>query len=230
MADPRMNNLLKWSIENSGVTLSDPNAPKSGASLDHEALQQLLSGMTGPSDAEMMLKKMSIVMDTDFSLEDRVSAFDDFEMLIENLDNANNMENLGLWTKLVDQLEQEHAELRKYAAWCVGTAVENNVKAQERVRFALFWSSWTMANVCQLLVVGAIPKLVKLATEDPSLDVRKKAVRALSCASRNHQPSLDAVVEHVPSQFKPGKSLDAGDMEHVDSVINKLKAEAEQVR
>jgi len=211
MADPRMNNLLKWSIENSSVTRDDPNAPRTNRELDPEALRALLDGMTGPSDAEMMLRKMAIVMSEDMSLEDRVGAFDDFEMLIENLDNANNMENLGLWTKLVDQLDQEHAELRKYAAWCAGTAVENNVKAQER-----------------LLVVGAIPKLVKLATEDPSLDVRKKAVRALSCASRNHQPSLDAVIEHVPSQFKPEGELDAGNMEHVDTVIHKLKAHAEQ--
>lgn len=133
MADPRMNNLLKWSIENSSVTRDDPNAPRSNRELDPEALRALLDGMTGPSDAEMMLRKMAIIMDAEMSLEDRVGAFDDFEMLIENLDNANNMENLGLWTKLVEQLDQEHAELRKYAAWCAGTAVENNVKAQERV-------------------------------------------------------------------------------------------------
>jgi hypothetical protein len=133
MADPRINNLLKWSIENSGATLNDPDAPKSGRDFDPEALRQLLEGASGPSDAEMMVRKMQLIMNDELSLEDRVSAFDDFEMLIENLDNANNMENLGLWTKLVEQLENEHAELRKYAAWCAGTAVENNVKAQERV-------------------------------------------------------------------------------------------------
>lgn len=85
-----------------------------------------------------MLRKMDIIMSDEHSLEDKVSAFDDFEMLIENLDNANNMENLGLWTKLVDQLEHEEDEIRKYAAWCTGTAVENNARAQERVngRFA----------------------------------------------------------------------------------------------
>jgi hsp70-interacting protein len=36
---------------------------------------------------------------------------------------------------LVDQLDHEEAELRKYAAWCIGTAIENNPRAQERVRF-----------------------------------------------------------------------------------------------
>ncbi|KAF2274209.1 Hsp70 nucleotide exchange factor fes1 [Westerdykella ornata] len=215
MNDPRLNNLLKWSIENSEASRSDPNAPKTDPSrtLDADALRALLTGMTGPSDAEMMLRKMDIIMSDQHSLEDKVSAFDDFEMLIENLDNANNMENLGLWTKLIDQLEHEEAEIRKYAAWCAGTAVENNARAQER-----------------LLVVGAIPTLVKLAIEDPSREVRKKAVRALSCASRNHQPSLDALLEHVPSQYRPEAKLDAGDMAAVDSLIHRLKADAEKPR
>jgi hypothetical protein len=134
MADPRMQNLLKWGIENSEASRNDPNAPKDPArTLDPEALRELLTGMSGPSDAEMMLRKMDIIQDPSFSVEDRVSAFDDFEMLIENLDNANNMENLGLWSRLVEQLEHEEDELRKYAAWCAGTAVENNVRAQERV-------------------------------------------------------------------------------------------------
>ncbi|KAF2744514.1 Fes1-domain-containing protein [Sporormia fimetaria CBS 119925] len=212
MNDPNLNNLLKWSIENSEASRNDPNAPKNPSrNIDPDALRQLLAGMTGPSDAEMMVRKMDFIMNGENSVEDRIQAFDDFEMLIENLDNANNMENLGLWTKLVEQLEHEEDELRKYAAWCTGTAVENNERAQER-----------------LLVVGALPTLVRMATEDPSIDVRKKAVRALSCATRNHQPNLDVVVESVPSQFKPEGKLDAGDMSAVDSLIHKLKAHAER--
>jgi hypothetical protein len=69
-----------------------------------------------------------------------------------------------------------------------------------------------------------------MATEDSSLDVRKKAVRALSCASRNHQPSLDALVESVPTQFKPQSRLDAGDMDAVDSLIHALRTDAERKR
>jgi hypothetical protein len=144
MANPAMNDLLKWSIENSEASRRDPNAQtNSRRELNADALRELLAGMTGPSDAEMMLQKMEIITHPDVSLEDKVAAFDDFEMLIENLDNANNMENLGLWTKLVEQLEHEEDELRKYAAWCTGTAVENNARAQERVSASFSMTSCT---------------------------------------------------------------------------------------
>lgn len=78
----------------------------------------------------------------------------------------------------------------------------------------------------QLLVLGAIPTLVKLATQDEDTTVRKKAIRALSCASRNFQPGLDTVVNHVPSQFKPKDKLDAADMSSVDTLIDQLRASA----
>lgn len=79
-------------------------------------------------------------------------------------------------------------------------------------------------------MLGAIPTLVKLATEDENQAVRKKAVRALSCATRNFQPALDAVVESVPSTFKPEGKLDAADMDSVDSLIDQLRADANRAR
>ncbi len=59
MADPKLTNLLKWSIENSEVSLNDPSAPRDPTrTLDPEALREVLAGLSGPSDAEMMLRKM----------------------------------------------------------------------------------------------------------------------------------------------------------------------------
>src|SRR5687767_6075314 len=70
MANPKMNDLLKWSIENSEASRNDPNAKTSERrQLNADALRELLSGMTGPSDAEMMLNKMSIIEHPDFPLE-----------------------------------------------------------------------------------------------------------------------------------------------------------------
>lgn len=43
-----------------------------------------------------------------------------------------------MWTPLVGVLGDEEGELRLMAAWCVGTAVQNNEKAQERVSFFFF--------------------------------------------------------------------------------------------
>ena len=139
--DPGLNQLLKWSIENSEVPRSDPTSATdnkaerqdwpAGRPLNPDSLRSL---MGGPSDADLMKESMAAIRSPEVSVEDKLVAFDNFEQLIESIDNANNMEALGLWIPLVSQLENEEADIRRMAAWCVGTAVQNNVKAQERVR------------------------------------------------------------------------------------------------
>lgn len=135
MNNPKFNDLLKWGIENSEASRNDPDAPKNpNTQLDPQTLQEILSGMSGPSDAEVMKNKMEVITHPDCTLDQKTIAFEDFEMLIQGIDNANNLEPLKLWVPLIEQLENPEPELRKYAAWCAGTAVENNIKSQERVR------------------------------------------------------------------------------------------------
>lgn len=132
-----MNHLLKWSIENSEKAAADPTSttdPKavrpSGHPLNAEAVNSLFGG---PSDAELMVESMAAITYPENSLENKLVAFDNFEQLIETIDNANNMGVLKLWAPLVELLGNEEASLRRYAAWCLGTAVQNNAKAQEMV-------------------------------------------------------------------------------------------------
>lgn len=40
---------------------------------------------------------------------------------------------MNLWPAIIEQLSNEHAEVRKGSAWVCGTAVQNNPKAQEAV-------------------------------------------------------------------------------------------------
>jgi len=51
-------------------------------------------------------------------------------MLVEQIDNASNLDSLKLWPPLLSMLNSPDAELRRYAAWVIGTAVQNNPKAQ----------------------------------------------------------------------------------------------------
>ncbi|KAH7089609.1 Hsp70 nucleotide exchange factor FES1 [Paraphoma chrysanthemicola] len=207
MNDPSLNNLLKWGIQNSEASRNDAaTAPQPMSDIDKAALMQLISGMQPKSDADSMRDNMNVVKDTEQSIENREQAFENFQMMVENLDNANNIESLGLWTDLVKQLESEHAILRQWAAHSCGTAVQNNIRTQERA-----------------LVVGVIPQLVRLATEDSNRDVRKRAITALSSIVRNFQPGLDATLSHMPAEFKTQDSLDASDMEAVDILINRLR-------
>lgn len=206
---PAMNELLKWSVENSSASAADPNAPPSKTTLSPEAMSALFGG---PSDADLMKASMEAIYSTDpeVTVENKVIAFDNFEQLIENLDNANNIEALSLWKPLLDCLAHDEKEIRKMAAWCVGTAVQNNEKSQK----------------C-MLKAGGVPLLVKMCVdEQEDKDVRRKAVFALSSSVRNHQGGMDVATEELGKLGKSGEKIDATDMDACDVLIGGLREEA----
>lgn len=156
--DPNLNKLLKWSLQNQTPAQSDPNqpaqnataaapsttdgdgaAPPRGPSLDPSALASIL--FNAPSDAEMMQRSLAAIKNKqEIPLDSRLVAWDNLEQLVENLDNANNLENLKMWPPLREELETAEAwEEREFAAWCVGTSVQNNVKSQDAVRNLSFF-------------------------------------------------------------------------------------------
>jgi hsp70-interacting protein len=208
--DPGLNELLKWSVENSSTTANDPTAaPPTNRHFNPDALNSLFGG---PSDADLMLASMAAIQSTDpeISLDDKLVAFDNFEQLIENLDNANNLGPLSLWTPLLEQLGNPESEIRKMAAWCVGTAVQNNEKSQER-----------------LLAMGGIEPLVRMAvSEKEGSQVRRKVVYALSSAARNYQPAMDVFTSELTKLGRKQDKVDASDMEACDVLINGLREEA----
>ncbi|KAK5172547.1 hsp70 nucleotide exchange factor fes1 [Saxophila tyrrhenica] len=209
-----LNQLLQWSIENSDASRNDPTVqptdqqrdPNQG--LNPSALAELLGG---PSDADRMREAMTAIIApfSEVDLENKMVAWDNLEQLIEQIDNANNMESLGMWAPLTAQLDSEEPEMRRMAAWCCSTAVQNNVKSQE-----------------MMLRTNTIPKLAKLALEDGNQAVRKKAVSALSSEVRNFQPGMDELEKNLPEGFVMVRRVDAADMEAVDGVIQKLRDQA----
>lgn len=220
MGDKRLNDLLRWGIQNSHVAPSDAaaqappaDAPAGGDGSSNLTPDIMAALMGGPSDADLMKASMDIIsapLGPDVSLDDKLIAFDNFEQLIEGLDNANNMANLGLWTPLLAQLAADEADLRKMAAWCVGTAVQNNERTQER-----------------LLAAGGVAPLVAMAVKDAEqTDVRRKAIYALSSACRNYQPAMDACVDELAKAGHETPKVDAANMEAVDQVMNGLRDKA----
>ncbi|KAL3432201.1 Hsp70 nucleotide exchange factor fes1 [Aspergillus tetrazonus] len=206
--DPNMNNLLKWGIQNSTATqqTSDSNNNASQAPRSNITPEMLSALFGGPSEADLMKAAMEALRSDEVDLENKLIAFDNFEQLIESIDNANNLEPLGLWTPLVELLKHEEPDMRRMAAWCIGTAVQNNEKAQDK-----------------LIVMNAIPTLVSMSTQDPVPAVRKKAVYALSSAVRNYQPGTNELVKHLPDGYASGK-VDAADMDTIDTIMDKLRA------
>ncbi|KAI7506214.1 hypothetical protein KC367_g236 [Hortaea werneckii] len=211
MADQgSLNQLLQWSIENSEDARNDPNQQDRDPSrgINSKMIAEL---MGGPSDADLMREAMSAIVAplSQVDLENKLIAWDNFEQLIEQLDNANNMEPMGLWQPLIQQLESEIADCRAMAAWCCSTAVQNNVKSQERLQ-----------------ALGGVSKLAKQAVQDEDKTARKKAVNALSSHVRNFQPGLDELESALPDSVWKRKGLEAGDMDSVDELIQTLRDQA----
>ncbi|KAJ5415158.1 hypothetical protein N7465_003853 [Penicillium sp. CMV-2018d] len=207
--DPEMNKLLKWSVANSQASAgadgegSAPNLPAAASTLTPQMVNTLFGG---PSEADMMRAAMEVVHDNETDLENKLIAFDNFEQLIEGIDNANNLVPLNLWKPLVDLLKHDETDIRRMAAWCVGTAVQNNPKAQD-----------------QLVELNEIPTLVNLATTESNPAARKKAIYAISSAVRNHQPALDALNKSLPEGY-PTDKTDAADMDGIDTIMDKLRS------
>jgi hypothetical protein len=201
------------------VTLDDPVAAATAASQPSQSQltpEMMAALMGGPSEADLMKASMEIITasDSEVTLENKLIAWDNLEQLVESLDNANNIAVLGLWTPLCQQLKNKESEMKKMAAWCIGTAVQNNEKTQER-----------------LVAMGddGLPALVAIAlgSAGEKTDVRLKAIYALSSACRNYQPAMDMLMEALEKNGSgDGAKVDAGDMEAVNQIIDPLKEKA----
>lgn len=121
-----MDKLLAWSVaQQSG----DKEAIEKIGKPDEKVLSQLFGG---PDEPTLMKQSIDIVNDPTVELKDKEIALENFEMLIENLDNANNIENMKLWTSIVKLLAGETPDsLRILAVSIISIAVQNNDKAQD---------------------------------------------------------------------------------------------------
>jgi hsp70-interacting protein len=81
----------------------------------------------------------------------------------------------------------------------------------------------------QMHVLGAIPTLIKMATEDPDQKVRRKAIYALSSGIRNYQPSLDLALKQLSPNDDTEGQIKADDMEAIDNIMQKLRDQAAQL-
>lgn len=162
-----MEKLLHWSIVNAQ---GDKEAIEKAGQPDPKLLQQLFGG-GGPDDPTLMKENMAVVRNSEAGLDNRLVALDNFEMLIENLDNANNIENMKLWSPLLETLSDSEGELRAAALSVIGTAAQNNAPTQD---------AFSKQE-------KGLSKIIDLANDsDEPLDVRCKAFYALSNLIRNH--------------------------------------------
>ncbi|KAG2117160.1 armadillo-type protein [Suillus discolor] len=153
-----MQSLLRWGVEN-----SSPNeAPQPTNKLDPGIIDHIL----GKPDAQLMKEALTVGLDERQAEDDRLQALDDLEMLVQNIDNANDLAKLGIWQPLHNLLLASTTSdaLRMQTLWIIGTALQNNPAAQ----LAYF-------------DLDPLPALLKsLSPSSNSAETRSRALYALS--------------------------------------------------
>lgn len=136
MANRTADELLKWGIRNAPMN-PDGTSSVAQVSADVAAGRRpdladpgLYEAIMGKSEAQMMQEELAVATDSSRTIEDRCTALDNFEMLIEQVDNANNMAPMGMWPAIRALLDTDAPEIQSATAWVIGTAIQNNDKAQ----------------------------------------------------------------------------------------------------
>lgn len=161
-----MDKLLHWSIAQQA---GDKEALAKIGEPDPKLLNQLFGG---PDEVALMKESIAVAHNPKVEIKDKEIALDNFEMLIENMDNANNIENLGLWHPIVDLLKNEVPDdLRIIVCGIIGTAVQNNPKSQE-----------------DFAKTNGLQELVKLAGDGQKKALQNKSLYAISSYIRNYKP------------------------------------------
>ncbi|KAH3687567.1 hypothetical protein WICPIJ_001447 [Wickerhamomyces pijperi] len=165
-----MDKLLNWSLAQ-----SDPATAAQTGAPDPELLAKLFAKADDPT---LMKQSMQIIKSSDpeISHDDKIIAWENFEMLIENLDNAMNIENLKLWPGIIEELKSDDTEFQNLACSVIGTAVQNIEKAQSDF----------------LKHDNGVKFLIELAggtSGSSTAGVRLKAMYALSNLIRNNEKS-----------------------------------------
>lgn len=202
---PRLPNnpdqLLKWSIAQSAPGGGSGDAEADAA--NHPGIQQiageiasgrrpdladpgLYDALMGKSEAQMMKEELQVALDLNRSESDRIQALDNFEMLIEQIDNANNITSMKMWEPLLGLLTGSEDETQVSTSsgiqiatlWIVGTAVQNNDKAQMTV-----------------LQFGFLKPILSLLIHGSDGQVRSKALYALSGILKHNPKAVLSFIE-----------------------------------
>lgn len=161
-----MEKLLHWSIAQQA---GDKEALAKIGEPDPKLLNQLFGG---PGEVALMKESIAIAHNPKVEDKDKEIALENFEMLIENMDNANNIENLGLWHPIVDLLKSGVPDdLRVAVSGIIGTAVQNNPKSQE-----------------DFAKTNGLQELIKIAGDGQNKSLQNKALYAISSYIRNYKP------------------------------------------
>ncbi|UTT89579.1 hypothetical protein NDA17_004089 [Ustilago hordei] len=180
--DKNAQELLKWGLANStsvasGGSIEQISSDISSGRRPDLSDPRLYDAIMGKSEAVMMREELTTATTPSLPLSDRITALDNFEMLIEQIDNANNITSMNMWQPIISLLGASEPEIQSAAAWIVGTAVQNNDKAQ--------------VAVLQYDTVRALVHLLQSGKEE----VRRKGMYALSSLLKHNPMAMHQFVK-----------------------------------
>ncbi|KIM51781.1 hypothetical protein SCLCIDRAFT_1224178 [Scleroderma citrinum Foug A] len=164
-----MQSLLRWGVENS--TQNQGDAPQR-KDIDPVLIDHIL----GKPDAQLMKEALEVAVDASNDEDIRLTALDDLEMLVENIDNANDLKKLNMWEPLHGFLSAATTTdpLRMQTLWVIGTALQNNPAAQ-----------------LTYLTLDPLPAMLStLSASSNSAKTRSKAMYALSGLLRHNAQAV----------------------------------------
>lgn len=136
--------------------------------------------LLGRSDAVQMREAAETLLDAQQSLDERLTAGELLEDLVLSLDNAKDLGPLGLWKPLLQGLVTDSApEIQTAIAGILGTAVQNNDKAQEQL----------------VAADGLAPLLNMVGSTTATNSVRSKVLYAISSLIRHCPVALKGFLD-----------------------------------
>eukprot|EP00058_Branchiostoma_floridae_P024988 XP_002610478.1 hypothetical protein BRAFLDRAFT_85619 [Branchiostoma floridae] len=119
------------------------------------------------TDTEIMQKLLLAYTEEGASDDMRLHVLTELEYHVHQIDNAQNLIELGGFQLVILALNDSNSDIRAEAARVLGAAVQSNPKVQ-----------------IEALESGAVPTLIRLVASDSSIAVRKKSLYALSSLVR----------------------------------------------
>ncbi|KAJ1839073.1 hsp70 nucleotide exchange factor fes1, partial [Coemansia sp. RSA 2708] len=182
-----MEALLQWAILNGATASEDAPARSSSDPAPQPLDPAVIDAILGKPASVQMTECMDAAEHADTPLDAREIALDDLEMLVENIDNACNLQPLGLWPRILALFADSEPSVRTGALWISGTAVQHNPKAQ-----AAFASH------------GGLQRALDVLRADADMGVRTKA---LYCVSTFVRANVQGLTEFVASDGLPAVML-----------------------
>ncbi|KAH9813587.1 armadillo-type protein [Melampsora americana] len=198
---PKLNDLLHWAVENTNTNPSTTSiAPHSNENeststsnsntsiirsnqetnkkLDTKFLDQIL----GRSDSIQIQEYIEIFENSSLELDQRIQAGEGLEDLVQDLDNANDLEVLGVWPKLIKLLEEPNDLIQFHTCWIIGTSVQNNPKSQS-----------------SFLKYDPIPLILNILNHSSNEETQAKALYCLSSTLKHAPSSTNAFTSFLSS-------------------------------